>query len=80
MKKNENINHWSFLSAGTTGKKQMFWFEIVPGVAFKAITLGRKRKTWFNGTEYLIMYRNNLGTQKNIFFDWVSESHLIERT
>jgi hypothetical protein len=74
MKKPKNQNFWSFMSAGTQGKKQKLYFEICPGVAFRGVTLGRKRKTWFRGTEYLIMYRNNLAKKETIFFDWVSES------
>ena len=77
MKKPKNRSFWSFMSDGTNGKKQLLWFEICPGVAFRGATLGRKRTTWFRGTEYLIMYRNDLAKKENIFFDWVSESQLL---
>lgn len=77
MKKPKNQSFWSFMSAGTNGKKQKLFFEIYPGVAFRGVTLGRKRKRWFAGTEYLIMYRNDLAKKENIFFDWVNESQLL---
>jgi hypothetical protein len=72
----KNRSFWSFMSAGTDGKKQKLYFEICPCVAFRGVTLGRKRNTWFRGTEYLIMYRNDLAKKQNIFFDWVSESQI----
>lgn len=73
------IRYWNFLSNGTTGTKSMWWYTVCPGVGFKAVSLGKTRKTWFRGTEHLIMYRNNLAKRNNIFFDWVSESDLMER-
>ena len=75
-RKLKNQSFWSFMSAGTDGKKRMLYFEICPSVAFRGVTLGRTRKTWFNGTEYLIMYRNDLAKKETIFFDWIPESQL----
>lgn len=76
-RKPKNQSFWSFMGAGTNGKKRKLFFEIVPGLAFRGVTLGRKRTTWFRGTEYLIMYRNDLAEKENIFFDWISESQLL---
>ena len=79
MKKKNGISYWNFLSAGTNGKKRRWIFEVCPGIGFMAVSLGRVRKTWFRGTEHLIMYRNGKGAPTPMFFDWVSESMLIER-
>jgi hypothetical protein len=69
-------SYWNILTAGISNNtpKRKFWFTIVPGVGFKAVSLGKTRQTWFNGTEHLIMYRNSF-----CCIEWIPESELIER-
>ena len=76
MKKPKNRSYWNFMSAGTIGKKTKWFFTIVPGVGFRAVSLGKTRKLWFRKLEHLIMYRNHLN---DVSFSWVEESLLIER-
>jgi hypothetical protein len=78
-KKNESI--WHLLTAGLdVNNKTLYWYEMCPGVGFKAVSFGRTRSTWFNGTEYLIAYRNSLNSANPyIVVDWVNESLLVKR-
>jgi hypothetical protein len=78
------INIWNFLTPGIGGEfkieKRKFWLEVVPGLAFKAMWLGRQRKRWFSKeAEYLVIYRNDLQKESQCEIAWVSVSQLIAR-
>ena len=80
MKRNKSI--WQALTAGLTAnvERKLYWYELCPGVAFKAVSLGRTRKRWFTSTEHLIAYRNNMDRDyPYCVIDWIPESQLIER-
>lgn len=80
MKKNKSI--WQTLTAGISAnaERKLFWYELCPGVAFKAASLGKTRKRWFTSTEYLIVYRNDMdGQYPYCIIEWIPESILYER-
>jgi hypothetical protein len=78
------INIWNNLIFGIyrpiVGQKRKLWYQYMPGIlAFRAVTFGRKRKLWFRETEYLILYRNDLGRKSYCKIAWIKESLLIDR-
>jgi hypothetical protein len=78
-----SINLWNKLTIGISrpvvNYKRKLWFEFVPGIAFPAVTFGRKRKLWFRETEYLIIYRYDIFKKNNCIIAWIGESQLLER-
>jgi len=75
------ISLWFKISSGLrVNKKRKLWFTIVPGLAFKAVTFGRKRKLWFRETEYMTIYRFDIHKKNQCYVAWIPESQLIERT
>jgi hypothetical protein len=78
------IHLWNFMSVGLNPEfkieKRKFWLEVVPGLAFKAVWLGRQRKRWFNKEpEYLVLYRYDIFKESRCEIAWVPVSQLIER-
>jgi hypothetical protein len=82
MRKKKNESIWHKLTAGipATATKKKYYYEICPGLGFKAVSLGRTRDRWFSCKEVLVLYRNNLNPQNSYcYIDWISENQLIER-
>ena len=77
-----NLHLWHRLSPGIGEfqiPKRKFWFEQVPGFAYKAVWLGRERKQWFCEKEYLVLYRCDVYNKKQCYITWVPVSQLYER-
>jgi len=82
MKKKKNESIWHALTAGipVNAEKKKYYYEICPGVGFKAVSLGRTRERWLSSREHLVLYRNNLNPQNSYcYIDWIPETLLIER-
>jgi hypothetical protein len=78
------INIWNFLSVGLNTEfkveKRQFWLEAAPGIAFKTVWFGRKRKRWFKKeTEYLVLYRNDVFKESHCEIAWIPISMLYDR-
>ena len=77
------VNIWSELTVGIGGEfiipKRKLWFELVPGLAFKAVWFGRKRKKLFHETEYLVLYRFDIYKESQCQIAWIPVSQLIAR-
>jgi hypothetical protein len=77
------VNIWNNLTVGIDREfrvpKRKFWYEIIPGFAFKAVWFGRQRKLWFREKEYLILYRYDVLKKSECCIAWISVSQLIER-
>jgi hypothetical protein len=62
----------------TTCERRLLWYEFYPVLAFKAVALGKKRKRFFK-TEYLVMWRENIGKKNECVTEWLPEDKLVDR-
>jgi len=63
----------------TNCERRLLWYEFYPVLAFKAVALGKKRKRFFK-TEYLVIWRDNVGKTNECIVEWVGESSLADRS
>ena len=77
-KKNESIWHYMGLRFGElTMPRVKFWYEVIPGFAFKAVWFGRQRKLWLAGKQYFVLYRDNLNNKCDA--SWILASKICVR-
>lgn len=78
-----SANIWNNLTIGIRTEfkmpKRKFWYEIVPGFAFKAVWFGKQRKLWFREKEYLVLYRFDVLKESECHIAWIPVSQLIGR-